>query len=123
MKEKFEALHKLNVLIVEDGNDIREVMSTTFNKISNHVWDAVDGQEGLSKFKEMKPDVVITDLRMPNMNGNEMIEQIKEMSPNTPVIVVSGHGRIIKATPKADVVMEKPIKFDKLVNYVYDLTR
>jgi len=123
MKEKLEALHKLNVLIVEDGNDIREVMSTTFNKISNHVWDAVDGQEGLSKFKEMKPDVVITDLRMPNMNGNEMIEQIKEMSPNTPIIVVSGHGRIIKATPKADVVMEKPIKFDKLVNYVYDLTR
>jgi CheY-like chemotaxis protein len=68
MKEKLEALHKLNVLIVEDGNDIREVISTTFNKISNHVWDAVDGQEGLSKFKEMKPDVVITDIRMPNMN-------------------------------------------------------
>jgi len=123
MGQLVEDLHKLNILIVEDGADIREIMSSTFNKIFKNTYTANDGLEGLEKFKEIKPDIIISDIRMPNMSGNEMIEKIKEISPNTPVIVVSGHGRMIKKTNQADLFLEKPIKFDQLVQEIHRLTR
>ncbi len=113
----------LNVLIVEDGDDIREIMSTTFGKIFKATRSAVDGEDGLKQFKEEQPDIIISDIRMPNMNGNEMIEAIRGINPKIPIIVVSGHGKIIKATSKANIILEKPIKFDKLLEHIYNLTR
>lgn len=113
---------QLDMLIVEDGDDIRDIMATTFRKICNSIRTAVDGRDGLDKFKEKQPDIIISDIRMPNMNGNDMIEQIKGINPDVPVIVVSGHGKIIKATDKADVILEKPIKFDKLLEHIRNLT-
>jgi CheY-like chemotaxis protein len=115
-------LSHLNVLIVEDGQDIREIMSSTFNKLFASTTTAVDGVDGLEKFQQINPDIVISDIRMPNMSGNDMIEKIKQSSPQTPVIVVSGHGKMIKKDNQADIFLEKPIKFDKLVQAIYDLT-
>ena len=115
-------LKDLNILIVEDGEDIREIMSTTFDKIFHHAYTANDGLQGLEKFKEVEPDIIISDIRMPNMSGNDMIDQIKQISPNTPIIVVSGHGRMIKDTNKADLFLNKPIKFDQLIKEIHRLT-
>ena len=123
MNELVEDLKKINILIVEDGKDIREIMSTTFDKIFHATYTANDGQEGLDKFHEIKPDIIVSDIRMPNMSGNDMIDKIKEISPSTPIIVVSGHGRMIKKTNKADLFLEKPIKFDQLIKEIHRLTR
>ena len=122
MVDMLKKISDLDMLIVEDGDDIREIMSTTFNKICHSTRVAVDGEDGLKKFNEQQPDIVISDIRMPVMNGNEMIEKMKEINPSIPIIVVSGHGKIIKATDKADVILEKPIKFDKLLEHIYNLT-
>jgi CheY-like chemotaxis protein len=116
-------LKKLNLLIVEDGQDIRDIMSSTFNKLFKTTRTAVDGLDGLEKFNEEQPDIIISDIRMPNMSGNEMIDRIKDLNPNIPIVVVSGHGRMISTTNKADLIMEKPIKFDKLVEAIHKLTR
>ena len=116
-------LKELNLLIVEDGQDIRDIMSSTFNKLFKSTRTAVDGLDGLDKFNEIRPDIIISDIRMPNMSGNEMIDKIKSIDPTIPIIVVSGHGRMITRTNKADLILEKPIKFDKLVEAIYKLTR
>lgn len=116
-------LKNVSVLIVEDGEDIREIMSTTLNKLFKSTATAVDGLDGLKAFKELKPDIVLSDIRMPNMSGNDMIDEIKKISPQTPVIVVTGHGRMLKETNKADIVLEKPIKFDKLIEHIHNLTK
>lgn len=116
-------LKNLSVLIVEDGDDIREIMSSTLNKLFKTTLTATDGLEGLEAFKNSHPDVVLSDIRMPNMSGNEMIEKIKEISPSTPVIVVTGHGRMLAKENKADIILEKPIKFDKLIENIHKLTR
>ncbi len=121
--DMIKEINTLSILIVEDGDDIREIMSSTFGKICKTTRSAIDGEDGLKQFKENQPDIIISDIRMPNMNGNEMIELIKDINPSIPVIVVSGHGKIIRATPKADIIMEKPIKFDKLLEHIYNLTR
>ena len=123
LEDVVPCLAKLDVLIVEDGDDIRNIMLATFNKLFKNVTTAVDGIDGLDKFKENKPDIIISDIRMPNMSGNEMIKQIKQIDPNIPIVVVSGHGKMIKATSLSDIIFEKPIKFDKLVNAIYELTR
>ena len=60
---------------------------------------------------------------MPNMSGNEMIRAIKEINSDIPVIVVSGHGRLIDKENQADIFLNKPIKFDKLIESIYELTR
>ncbi len=118
-----EDLKKINILIVEDGQDIREIMSSTLNKLFKSTNVAVDGVDGLNRFKELKPDVVITDIRMPNMSGNDMIDEIKKISPDTPIIVVTGHGRMLKKTNKANLVLEKPIKFDFLIKEIHKLVK
>jgi len=123
MQELIGELSKLNVLVVEDGQDIRDIMSSTFNKLFHSTTTAVDGLDGLEKFKNQNFDIIISDIRMPNMSGNEMIDEIKAINPNIPIIVVSGHGRMIKKENKADLFLDKPIKFDKLVQAIYDLTR
>lgn len=115
-------LNKLDVLIVEDGQDIRDIMSSTFNKLFRSTRTAVDGLDGLEKFKESRPDIIISDIRMPNMSGNEMIDKIKEIDSTVPVIVVTGHGRMLKKNNKADLFLDKPIKFDKLIEAVHELT-
>jgi CheY-like chemotaxis protein len=115
-------LNKLNVLIVEDGQDIREIMTSTFSKLFNSTRTAVDGLDGIEKFKEERPDIIISDIRMPNMSGNDMIDKIKEMDPDIPVVVVTGHGRMLKESNKADVFLDKPIKFDKLIEAIHQLT-
>jgi len=118
--DKFKSL---NMLIVEDGDDIREIMVNTFGKIFKSIRTAVDGNDGLEKFKEERPDIILSDIRMPNMNGNEMIETIKEIDSTVPIIVISGHGRMIKATPKADIMLDKPIKFEELLGAIAKLTQ
>lgn len=115
-------LHTLNVLVVEDGNDIRDIMSSTLKKLFKNTLTAVDGLDGLEKFKSNKPDIVITDIRMPNMSGNEMIDEIKKIDPSVPIIVVTGHGRLIKKTNQADMFLDKPIKFNKLIEAIYEFT-
>jgi CheY-like chemotaxis protein len=116
-------LKKINILIVEDGQDIREIMSSTLNKLFKSTNVAVDGVDGLRAFKELKPDVVISDIRMPNMSGNDMIDEIKKISPDTPIIVVTGHGRMLKKTNQANLVLEKPIKFDYLIKEIHKLVK
>ncbi len=122
LQKYIEGIRDLNVMIVEDGDDIRDIMSATLSKIFKNTITAVDGIDGLKKFKNNNIDIIISDIRMPNMSGNEMILKIKDINPDIPIVVVSGHGRIIKATDKADFFLEKPIKFDKLVEAIYNLT-
>jgi CheY-like chemotaxis protein len=122
IEKLIQDLNNLNVLIVEDGQDIRDIMTSTFSKLFKSTRTAVDGLDGIEKFKEEKPDIIISDIRMPNMSGNDMIDIIKDIDPNLPIVVVTGHGRMLKKSNKADVFLDKPIKFDKLIEAIHKLT-
>ena len=123
IKELIDEIKDLNLLIVEDGDDIRDIMSLTLGKIFKSTITAVDGIDGLKKFKEETPDLIISDIRMPNMSGNDMINTIKDIDPSIPIIVVSGHGRLIQTSNKADLFLSKPVKFDQLVKAIHNLMK
>lgn len=109
---------KLQVLVVEDDPAVREVLASYLVQ-DGHVFEtAENGREGLQKFYASWYHVVLTDLAMPEMNGDQLAIYIKRIAPNKPVILLTGFGDMIKAVDKKpegiDLVLTKPITLDVL---------
>ncbi len=88
--------YKTRVLLVEDEDVARKTLSFYLNTIFDEVVVAVDGDEGFSKLKESHEknqnfDLVLTDLKMPNKNGMDMIDEILKLVPDQRFIIVSAH--------------------------------
>jgi DNA-binding NtrC family response regulator len=82
------------ILIVDDETPIRRTLRDILEFEGYDVEEAVDGLECVAKVQKEKFDVVITDIKMPKMDGIEALERLQILSPETPVIMVSGHGTI-----------------------------
>ena len=85
------------ILLVDDDVAILKSFACFFEDCGYHVLVARDGHEGLATFERYGPDVVFTDLRMPGMDGLEFMSRLKESSPGTPVVVISGIGIVADA--------------------------
>lgn len=80
------------VLIVDDDRDHNRALAKIFERAGYGVSTAQDGQEALTRFMERPADLVITDLRMPRMNGLDLLRNIRAMSPHIAVIIVTAFG-------------------------------
>lgn len=78
------------LLVVDDEISIREVTSAMLAEQGYEVLTAEDGQQALELLPQFRPDLVITDLRMPRLSGFELLEIMRERFPGLPVIAVSG---------------------------------
>lgn len=85
------------ILIVDDEQEIVKSLAIFFEDSGYRVVEAGNGVEGLESFQRHHPDLVFTDLRMPQMDGLEFMRRIKELNPDTPVIIISGIGIIADA--------------------------
>jgi DNA-binding response OmpR family regulator len=116
---------KKKMLIVDDEEDILLFLSYHFNKNGFDVTAAVDGILGLSEFEKDSFDIIITDIRMPNMDGIEMCTEIKKQDTTTPIIfltAVTDDYKILHAMRTgADQFLDKPIKLDELTAIVNGL--
>jgi two-component sensor histidine kinase len=83
--------HQISLLFVEDNETIRALYQRRLSKRVQQFFVAENGQEGMEIYREHKPDLVITDISMPIMNGLEMIRNIKEFDPEVNVIVMSAY--------------------------------
>jgi len=82
------------ILIIDDEPSIRSVLRDILEMEDYVVEEAKDGIDALSKVKKTKYDAAICDIKMPKMDGMELLERINILSPDTPVIMISGHGNI-----------------------------
>ena len=87
----------ISVLIIDDEADMCDMLSHVLNQAGFITYAAHDGNTGLEIFNEKLPSVVILDLRMPGMNGMDVLKQIKHTGSETPVIIISAHGEIKSA--------------------------
>jgi len=91
VQDVIENSKKLKLLYVEDNKEARESTLLILEDFFESVVVAVDGADGLEKFKNNNIDVVITDIHMPKLNGLEMSEEIKRINLNMPILVLSAY--------------------------------
>ena len=83
-----------NILIIDDEKAIRKTLSEILSYEGYKIDEAGDGEEGLKKVKEKEYDVILCDIKMPKIDGIEFLEKAKEIGPDIPIIMISGHGTI-----------------------------
>ena len=97
------------ILYAEDEDGVRKNIAKSLRYKCKNVIEAVDGEEAYNLYKEKKPDIIITDIQMPKMNGLELIKKIREIDTTIPIVVLSAH------TEKEKLL--QAIKFN-LIDYV-----
>jgi two-component system nitrogen regulation response regulator NtrX len=110
---------KTRVLVIDDEAAIRESLKMTLEYEGYECIGAATGQEGIALAERETPDVVLLDVKMPGMDGLEVLGRLRAMNDALPVIVVSGHGTIataVEATKKgAFDFIEKPFASDRVL--------
>jgi len=117
-----------NILIIDDDSDFRTYLVTLLRENKFSVEEAESGKIAFNKVKSFIPDIIITDIVMPEMDGIEIIRKMKEFYPKIKIIAVSGGGKIdsdiylqTAKLLKADKVLKKPFKKDELLGDINKL--
>lgn len=113
-----------SILYVEDSIALQKQLSSFLGNVFDRFFQAYDGEKGLEVFEKEEPDIIITDLTMPNKNGLTMIEDMKKINPDVNVIVLTAHHdhETLFKTMNLGVAnfLSKPLNIDKLVEILLD---
>jgi DNA-binding response OmpR family regulator len=114
-----------NILIIDDEDDFRVMLTQMLQKAGYTVRAAPDGMQGMKEFKKQHPDLVVTDIFMPEKEGLETIMDAKKANPSVKIIAMSGGGRVwnMDALPVAlnlgaDAVLHKPFRREEFLGLV-----
>lgn len=106
------------ILIIDDEQQVREVLKIVLMEQGHEILEADNGKKGIELFKKNSPEIVLTDVMMPEMTGLEFTRFVKEMNEDTDVIVMTGYGTeevVIEALHAgASNYIKKPISFEDL---------
>ena len=107
------------ILVIDDQRSIRNTLKDILEYEKHEVVTAENGEEGVEIFEKEKPDIILCDIKMPNMDGMEVLEKITTIPHEAPVIMISGHGNIdtaVEAIKKgAYDFIEKPLDLNRLL--------
>jgi len=107
------------ILVVDDEKNIQVSLASVLEDEGYYVYLASSGEEGIEKFKNLKPDAVFLDIWLPGIDGLEVMNKILEIDPLQIVIMMSGHGNITTAVKAvrdgAYDFLEKPLSLDKVI--------
>ena len=107
------------ILIIDDEQEICEMLYSFLVPHNYKVFLAFNGQMGLEYFEEVKPDIVLLDLRMSDIDGIEVLKIIRKVS-DVPVVIITGHAQEVSEVHLADLkiegYIEKPIRLGDVLN-------
>ena len=112
------------ILIIEDEAAIRRVLTKILSEesVTYQVEDAEDGLQGFEKIKANEYDLVLCDIKMPKMDGIELLEAVKKLKPEIPIVMISGHGDMETAIHSMKLgafdYISKPPDLNRLLNTV-----
>jgi CheY-like chemotaxis protein len=110
------------ILVIDDQQFILDTVRQALTMYGYEVEIAADGQEGIQKFDDGSFDLVITDMQMPGIDGNNVVEHIRNSDRHlTPIIGFSGTPWLLKESD-FDIVFAKPFPLKDLVNAIQDLS-
>lgn len=127
-----------SVLIIDDEGDVRDALTLVLGRAGFEVRSAADGEAGVEACRQFMPDVIITDMIMPKLDGAQLIRQIKSAHPAAKIVAISGGGHFGPAAYKpsaitthaflaaatsagADKVLTKPFDAKEIVEAVRSL--
>ncbi|MCX8106332.1 MAG: response regulator [Ignavibacterium album] len=119
----------INILIVDDSDLTRSSLTKLFSDYNCNIITSIDGLDGIQKSLTSKPDIILLDILMPNLDGIKMLQVIKIIDElkKIPVIVISGNSNrtnvFASLEAGADKVITKPIDEDVLIKSIEELTK
>lgn len=121
---------KNKILIIEDDPQFREMLIEMLERKEYEVFSASDGEEGIEIWKSINPDIVITDIIMPNKEGIETILDLKRRNKEVKIIAISGGGRTnaqdnLRSAKLlgASITIAKPFESSQLIGAVEELLK
>ena len=116
------------ILVVDDSRTSRKILRTILEDAGHEViGEAMDGQDGVNKFKELRPDLVTLDITMPVMDGLEALKGIREVDGNAKVIMVTAAGQQNKMIDAiklgASEFVTKPFEPEEIIKMVNKLVK
>jgi len=110
-------MNKVSILIAEDEPILLEAYSKYISFFCESIYTATDGEEALKLYYEHKPNIILTDINMPKLDGMEFIQKVRESDNNTKIIILSAHTQtqnLLKAV-KLNLVsyLVKPVKMNE----------
>ena len=122
MGEKREIPAKAKILIIDDEKDIGWLFSKILTEEGYQVLIALDGQTGISIIKKEKPDLVILDLKLPGMDGIEILREIRRFDKDLCVIILTGYKDVKSAVEAMKLgaydYLAKPVDIEKLKTHI-----
>ncbi|MEQ1620504.1 MAG: HD domain-containing phosphohydrolase [Methylococcales bacterium] len=123
---QFKNLSSMRVLYVEDDPETREELQFMLAHYVAELYTAKNGREGLALFQQHRPDIVVTDIQMPEVNGLSMAADIKSIEPNQPIVILSAYNDVeyLFRALELDIqhYITKPISVDRLLNKLCFIT-
>ena len=114
------------ILIIEDESSVRTLLEHMFILEGYQTTVAEDGIEGVARFKEIRHDLVFTDLHIPGICGTDVAKSIKAISPTTPVIAITGWGAALSEVDRSqmpfDFIVSKPFELEELLEMASSLS-
>ena len=115
-------MQKGRILIVDDEQGIRDLLISEFAKLGYDVFSAINGEEAVNELQTEKADIIITDMKMPKVDGLELLKFVKEKTPETEVIIITGYATVENALDAmrsgAYDFVQKPFNIDELTALV-----
>jgi len=129
--DQTERLDRLKILVVDDERDTRELLSAGLSECGAHVITAASAEQGLERLQTEKPDAIISDIGMPNIDGYDFIKQARALSPEcggrTPAVALTAYARFedrLKALRAGyEMHVAKPVELTELIAVINSLMR
>ena len=110
---------KHRILVIEDQEDLAEIYESALGKAGYEVTNAYTGEEGVAEFEANGADAVLLDMTLPEMHGTKVLEDIRNLSPSVPVVVVTGEtlaeSRDVCNRLGVQEYLSKPPEYDALL--------
>jgi two-component system response regulator AtoC len=114
--------HKAKILLVDDESHLLEILKQVVEAIGFQALCAQNGNEAFEIFLQEKPDMIISDIYMPNLNGLGLLKKIKQIDQEKPVVLMTGYAHyrqlVDKLDKKPDGFLEKPFDLKKIIEII-----
>ncbi|SFV59835.1 diguanylate cyclase/phosphodiesterase (GGDEF & EAL domains) with PAS/PAC sensor(s) [hydrothermal vent metagenome] len=121
------SLNSFTLLYVEDDVEIQSAMKDLLENEVQALYQAYDAQEGLALFQEKKPDIVLADISMPQMDGLEMATRIKQIDKNQPIVMITAYDEKDMLLRAIDIGIDgyvvKPVDLEKLLGKLESISQ